>query len=355
MLVTELFARSRRDAALRELAKRNIEIRQYNDCLALSYGPRAKKNDSLACECRSLLLSPDGLSVFSRSFPRFFNYGEMPGKFDFSGTQVFEKIDGSLCVLYFHPAREKWEFRTRRTAFGEYKVDGANVTFGNLAAKAAKTLDFPNLDKNFSYVFELVSPESKIITPYNECALYYLASFDNRDGSEQEYQPGLEYVSRHLKCRALRTFAFQDIGQIIEMAKNLPAVEEGYVIRNCRGERIKIKNPAYVALALLNSKGSFTGKRILELIESGDDSEVLAYFPEQRKKFESVARARTDFIAETENIYQKIKDIEGQKEFAIAALKFPQAPLLFQMRKGMSAKKAWENAGNKKSELLKID
>ena len=55
-------------------------------------------------ECRGLVLHAQTHDLVARSFPRFFNWGEMAEEmkgFDFSDFTVHTKEDGSLVLLYF--------------------------------------------------------------------------------------------------------------------------------------------------------------------------------------------------------------------------------------------------------------
>lgn len=67
-------------------------------------------------------------------------------------------------------------------------------TFGELIRTAVnyKDLDFNNLNKNFTYMFELVSPYTKIVIPYSETKLYHLATRDNTTFEELETDIGVE-------------------------------------------------------------------------------------------------------------------------------------------------------------------
>jgi tRNA splicing ligase len=61
------------------------------------------KNHPIVRECRGLVLNSTDWSVAARSFPRFFNWGEVAEEmkdFDFSDFLVQSKEDGSLCLIY---------------------------------------------------------------------------------------------------------------------------------------------------------------------------------------------------------------------------------------------------------------
>jgi len=94
------------------------------------------KTDPIVMECRSLILDSE-FNVVSRSFDRFFNYGEaqnvMP-EIDWSKAVVYPKIDGSLIKIYNY--KGTWYVSTRGMAFADSKVNGFDMTFKDLVMKA---------------------------------------------------------------------------------------------------------------------------------------------------------------------------------------------------------------------------
>src|SRR4051812_20747999 len=76
------------------------------------------KTNPIVRECRALTLHGDTHELISKSFSRFFNWGEVVEEmslFDFSSFTVQEKLDGSLAKLFFFNGR--WHGSTR-ASFG---------------------------------------------------------------------------------------------------------------------------------------------------------------------------------------------------------------------------------------------
>lgn len=291
-----------------------INSRLYDDSVVLNYDQsRKSRASSLALNCRALQLSLDGFAVLSRAFDRFYNFGEKHSgsRFSSDSSLVFDKIDGSLCILYYHPDQERWHFRSRTTAYGELEIEATGYSFAELAAEAAgktdtdlHTLDLP--DKGLSYVFELVSPLTRIITPYEQTELYFLTAFHNETGREcleGESEPAIKYrkvyeaVRSSIQCRPLNCCRFTNISELKSKAAALPPEREGFVILNRNGERFKLKNPAYVAQHLRQTRYADMMEGYLQLLESGEDLEYLAYFPQKKKLFEQMEEAKKEFFA----------------------------------------------------------
>ena len=345
-----------------------IESKLYEDSVILNYNLNlvSYPDAEIVSECRALQLDRGDLSVVSRAFNRFLNYGEgdteRSFKFD-DKTVVYDKIDGSLLILYWHGKRRSWEVRTRKSAYGENKIDGCKEVedFRSLALLAMKKesledLNNSDLDKGKSYVFELVSPENKVITNWQTREVFYLSTFENESGAESEYEKGYAYIREYVNCRELGKYKLSRIEDVLDLAKKLKPVEEGYVVRNGKNERVKVKNPAYVALALLHNGGRITEKRILGLVEIGEDSEYLTYFPEEKGKFEAIKERKRKLLEECQVKYEEVKGIEEQKDFAMEVVKYKYSSILFKLRQGLSIEEIWREAKDSyKRKLLDIE
>ena len=79
-----------------------IRVKRYpaENMVVLNYDQiESPKYEPIARECRSLVLNYQG-DVVSRSFDRFFNYGEGECEVDFSNAVALEKVGGCFwgCV-----------------------------------------------------------------------------------------------------------------------------------------------------------------------------------------------------------------------------------------------------------------
>lgn len=346
-----------------------IESKVYEDSVILNYNLMIANypNDDIVKECRALQLDKNNFSVISRAFNRFLNYGEGDTRETFvfdASTTTYDKIDGSLVILYWHPRRKQWEVRTRKSAYGENTLDGCKTvnTFRELILLALgednlSFLDNSDLNTSNSYVFELVSPENKIVTNYKYRALYYLSTFNNLTGEEPDYDTGYDYIKSYLpSCREVQRYSWGDINTVLEIVKSIAPTEEGYVVRNSQNQRVKVKNPVYVALSHLHNNGQMTNRRILELIEIGEDSEYLAYFPEERERFEQIKSTKQKLIQDSLSKYSELQNIKEQKDFAKEALKYPYSGILFKLRSGAEITEIWNKLSlGSKIKLLNLE
>ena len=193
MMEVQKFIKANGWAAL-ELPPLNIKVRMYEkeQVAVLNYCQiESPKNNPITIECRSLILSyPDG-NVISRSFDRFFNYGEMPdfyADFDINRSVVAEKADGSLIKVYFSPATNQWEISTRSQAFAE----GPHAIGGVFRDWVLRAMNLTELEfqgamvdvgnKDYTYIMEYVSPHNRIVTLYEKSEMVLLAVRSNSTG-----------------------------------------------------------------------------------------------------------------------------------------------------------------------------
>lgn len=325
----------------------SIKVREYDNygIIILNYSMiDSPKLDPIVRECRSLILENKApYNVVSRSFDRFFNYGECPdtNKFNLNTAILWEKIDGSIINVYRY--NNTWNISTRSMAVGEATTPiGDN--FANIF-KSVVNLDVFNKynDDNKTFIFELVSPLTRIVKPYKESDVYLLSVRCKNTGKEATLEE-LHNYSKELNIKLPKYYKFVDYDSIVASFKDIDAFDEGYVaIDFTNHHRIKIKNPSYLAIANLRENGAISEKRLVHLVFAGDTEEYLNIFPEDTDIFEPYIKAFTLLLSDIHDNYTKYKNIDNQKEFALAIKNLHYKSILFQMRKGEAVQDILDN------------
>lgn len=313
-----------------------IKVTEYIDRYVLNYdqiNSSSFKFHPVVRVCRQLILSKDLKRILHRSFDRFFNYGEddiSTAEFDISQAICDEKLDGSLIGVYFDG--ERWRTCSRLMAYAEGPLPKNTANYSTFEELIRCEVDLKPIyhygDYDCSYLFELVSPYNRNVTKYFKTRMVLLAVRNKITG---------QYLDREIEAKRIgwkhlpKTYQFSSFDEILQSMKDLHVLEEGYVC--CSGDqRIKIKNPIYVAISHLRDNGTLNPKRIIKIVESYEEEEYLAYYPEDRKFFEKYIEVR-DFLPRFfEDQYQKVKDLKTPKEFALAIEDIPFKSILFKMR-----------------------
>lgn len=316
-----------------------IDVKKYNDRVVLNYNQiNSPKFHPIVKECRGLILSKPDHKILCRSFDRFYNYREdqRTNEFDISKAVIEEKLDGSLINIYHDGI--KWQAATRKMAFAE-GTTVRGIKFEDLFIKGLGNDPndvFKKIDRDLVIIFELVSPENRIVTPYETEEVYLLDVRERNKGTFYGHESTYYWdIPKGTKWRYPKKYTFSNLEEIMESIKKLSAMEEGYVAK-IDTWRIKIKNPAYLAISHLRDNGVISEKRIIELIFMNEQDEYFSYFPEDRKYFEPYIKAFEKMLLDIENTYLNNKHIENQKEFALAINNCPAKSAIFAWRKGIN-------------------
>jgi T4 RnlA family RNA ligase len=254
--------------SLSDLEKEHgIKVKVYDGFVGLNYSMiDSVKSDPITIECRSLKLQKlkDGFSIASRSFDRFFNYGEMPDKykhFDFSNALVMEKADGSIIPIWYNRYNSTWEISSRSAIFGESLAPN-NITYRQsvLDTVGLTEEEFQNIFKekakeDFTYIFEYISPANQIVTLYERNEIVLLGIHHNHTGqylSIKDMELFLNSLSdlKNVKnTRMPKILKCNSFKEVIEAANRLEKLQEGFVCWDYFNDlRVKVKSKKYVAL-----------------------------------------------------------------------------------------------------------
>jgi len=266
-----------------------IHTNQYKTLVALNYDMiDSPKSHPIVLDCRGLILEIGSWKVISYPFRRFFNINEVPeltGDFDYSTAVGLQKLDGTLIELFNY--NDEWLMSTRMIIQNDIKILFTDFTFLSLFHETVKhyQLLWQFLDKSYTYVFELTAPENRVVTIYDKRELHLLTV---RNQFLKEVP--LEELQEWSRKIGVPIPIIVDIGNkqsIIDLAKNLATLEEGFVAVNYNQlendglsfKRIKIKNPSYVAIAHIKDRACST-RALLGLIYDNQQDEFVGYFPE---------------------------------------------------------------------------
>ena len=307
-----------KDALVEKFA---IKMREYDDLWVLNYDQISSrpKDHPIVCECRQLILSKDFTEVYHRGFDRFFNFGENGVKdFPIHESLAFEKMDGSLLGVYFHPLHEKWYACTRSMAFAEGTTTNGTVFYDlvkrALGNREVNDIFYNTFNPDYSFIFELVSPESRVVKPYQETALYILALRNKKTGEYKEYDSFFDY-QEFTFCKYPKKYSFVSIEDCIQFNKDNPdPFDEGFVCYHPETQtRIKIKSPSYLAIANLRMNGAISTKRIIDLVFMQDYEEYLQLFKEDANLFEPYIKAFDKLYEDVHDMMRLYGDIDNQK------------------------------------------
>lgn len=278
----------------------------------------AKESDPLAQECRGLVLArEDGCPIFGEvlsdgklnrdnmepgktkilAYPmkRFFNYGQGAAatiSWNDSSLAVLEKLDGTLCIVYYDPFSSKWCIATRAVPEADLLMDNGLFTFRTLFEKAlldtcGKSFDefTSNLGSNWTYCFELTTPYNRIVVNYPNNSITLLSAREINTMDEIDINNDLNraFLNKDMpEIPIVQAHKFSTIDSLVDWVSSLnPMEHEGVVVRDSKFNRIKIKNAAYVAYNRVRDTLGTSERNCLEIILQEKDDDVIPFLPEE--------------------------------------------------------------------------
>lgn len=281
-------------------------------------------------ECRGIVLDEaNDWAPVARGFDKFFNLGELlAARVDWATARVQEKVDGTLCMAYFYDG--VWHVATTGLPDASGPVGDAKLTFAELFWRTFDRRRLGDELCELTVLFELTTPLNAIIVEQREARVTLLGARHTASGREI----GASEASRWLGgVPAVREFALASVDDVLASFDGLdPRAQEGYVVVDGEFQRVKVKHPAYVRLHHL--KFSLTTKRLVEAVRLGEGAEVAAALPELADRVRDVEIRLARLSDEVDTDYDRIRDVEDPRAFAIAALETRFSAALFGLRKG---------------------
>lgn len=271
------------------------------DLIIWNYTPRcayAGAWDYITLQARGLITTNDG-TIVARPFPKFFNYEELNGGIPAEPFKVYEKMDGSLGIMYW--VNDKPFISTR----GSFESEMAAVANRLLQTKYQGV----RFNSSLTYLFEIVYRANRIVVDYGDTEdLFFLAAIDTETGEEYEIgDPGTP--------RAKQYDGIRDLSEIKQYENDR---DEGFVIRFESGLRVKIKFAEYKRLHKLLTQVS--SKSIWESLRDGKPlDEILERVPDEFYRWVRKTKADLERQYATVEALAKaeFRDMGDRKESAL--------------------------------------
>ena len=235
--------------------------------------------------------------------------------------EVYEKLDGSLGILYF------WENKAYIATRGSFS--------SSMALHATSVLntryDVSLLDKSKTYLFEIIYPEDLHIVTYKDIDdIFLLAVIDNETGIDDD----ISKWNNVFKCTT-KYDGFSDYTKIREAfsGKN----REGFAIKLKSGFRMKLKFAEYWKLHFL--KAGFTEKQILQYLIDDDKESIQKYldmFDEEHQIYYNriIDKFKEAYNSILDKARMQYREFDTDKEAAVYFNTCDYPHIMFCIRKG---------------------
>lgn len=310
-----------------------IGANRDGDLVSLKYNQiESPMHDPVVQECRGMVVCTRRNRVLAHPYNKFWNHGDVPAApIDWNTARVFEKLDGSLMILFWDDEIGDWTVASSGTprAGGSYGADSSRTyadafwhTFDSLGMCKPSRRDV-------CFMLELCAADNRIVVRYEKPRLVLHGARNMETGVELAH-PELCGIGEDLNWEVVRAYLIASIADALAAASELdPLATEGFVVVDAAFNRVKIKSPRYVVLH--HMKGEATTRRAIELWQTGETKELLAYFPEMEPAIAPV-HAALDFASYAALLdFSKNRSAATRKDFALAVKDSPWSAATFRL------------------------
>ncbi len=355
------------------------------DLTIWNYSPRVQYErlwDDITIQCRGLVTNTKG-EIVARPFKKFFNYEEhKPEDLPNENFEVYEKMDGSLGILFYYEEELTDERRYNIWFNNNYETgmerffDPKNLPdFDNtyydptpktkgewiLATRGSFTstqaikgrellekYDYNRLAKDYTYLFEIIYPENRIVCNYDFEDLILLGMIHTKTGDEVNIHNDnnedirLKNLIKNLNIKVVTLYKTWGEGYDL-LKEEISNDKEGYVIRFKNGFRMKIKGEEYIRLHRILT--NISNRDIWEYLKDNKPfDELLEKVPDEFNNW--VKETARDLTVRFENIEKDYREIFenlnnrnlSRKDFALRAKQYRHSNILFNMLDGTNPK-----------------
>ena len=293
-------------------------VNASGDKVSLNYDQiLSKPGDPVVAQCRGLIIRPRDTSflklpdwkmkivgevdVLARPMDRFYNRGDSnAAAVDWSdkNLRVYEKLDGTMIVLYWDGLHDRWHAGTRSVSEADLPIQKENLQigdmtfsqlfwqslwqtlcqlgYGDIPAAAPTAYDavrefLDELNKDNTYVFELTGPYNRVVVKYDTKRVYLLAVRNNVTGHEEP----IENFSSGMFLHAQKWSLHEPIALVAFIETCDPAKFEGAVVVDSNFHRQKVKSAAWAFSSRAKDMVTTSPRAALECIISSKLDDVI--------------------------------------------------------------------------------
>ena len=348
------------------------------DLTIWNYTPKVQYErlwDDITIQCRGLVTNSKG-DIVARPFKKFFNYEEhKPEDIPNEEYVVYEKLDGSLGILFYYEYKLSDErryniwfnnnyetgmerffdpnnlpnfddpyYEPTPNTMGEWIMATRGSFTSPQAIKGKELLEkynFNRLHTDYTYLFEIIYKENRIVCEYDYEDIVLLGMIETKLGNEVNIRNSNEDIRfqnmiSNIGFRVVMLYKTWGEGYDL-LKEEISNDREGYVIRFKNGFRMKIKGEEYKRLHRILT--NISNRDIWEYLKDNKPfDELLEKVPDEFNNW--VKDTVKDLTTRFENIDDEYNDIFNsittidRKKFAEKAKHYQYPSILFAMYDG---------------------
>ena len=302
-----------------------IKVKDDGALSIFTYDIFADFYDPVVQEARGIIIDTEKKDVVCCPFRKFGNSHEgYADKIDWKTAVVQEKVDGSIVKLWNNNGL--WQFSSNGMIRASDVVFQTGYNMENIIEQTAEwnvlreLCQNDKLNKNYTYIFELVSPFNQVVIQYDKPALYHIGTRNNKTGQE--------YSDIDLGIRKPKVYPLHSLGECINAATTLNTGDfpdnEGFVVVDAKFNRVKVKCPEYLVYHHAINNGKISKEDAWELVHADDFnldtfvkmapahvSDAMRYYVEEFTK------TKAEAIAFVDEVHKMVEDGLSRKDIAM--------------------------------------
>ncbi len=269
--------------------------------------------DDITIMARGLILDTIAEKIIATPFPKFFNYGERLDSTEHYAAlrdmpfETFEKMDGSLIIIYHHNGN--WKCATKGSLGSEQAIWATDWLH--------KNLKITSLLPGITYLAEAIYPQNRIVVDYKGEEKLVLLGAYLENGKELNVKDIDEHASL-ANFPIVSSHNYSKISELLAIANSLDCNSEGFVIRFQDGSRLKIKGAEYCRIHKIVT--GITPLAMWRLMRDSEISldEIRKQIPEEFwGDFDNIRnllkKQLSDIIAEVEVAKEEFKELSDKE------------------------------------------
>ncbi len=277
---------------------------------------QCKNWNSFNSFCRGLVLDLDQKKIVAYPFDKFFSYNANEVEIIDTSEKIpiTKKYDGTMITVFLYQNNTHC---ITRSSFDNFQIKNSLQIINSYYPKMKQLLE-----KNYTLIFEYISPKNRININYLLEELILLGIRDLNSGELLSYE-NLKFISEKYSLKLAEQVTIS-LEQLINLAKTDESeiFDEGWII-SIGSKLIKLKSWKYL-LTLRIIKEGLTKKQIIDKLFSNETNIIDIFIAELPDVFKNdiekfCNKVNSDFINLKNDIldkYKQINYIESPKDFA---------------------------------------
>jgi len=267
----------------------SISINEMDKLILLKYNKCIYNTGwhNLAKLCRGKIIEDGTYDIVSYPFDKFFNLGEVEESNELtvaelikntSNLYVTDKKDGSTIIV------SKYKGKAIVTTNGSF--DNIQISLAKELFKKKYNEFYDNIPEGFTFVFELIHPENKIILDYGNDEKLYLLAIRNLKTLKLLPFENVSELAKQYKLDLVDSESFTSLDNMMKLACDMQdANKEGWVVRLVGKDfdfMFKLKLQEYFLLH--RSMSSVSLKKVYTLIQTDEIDTFLNLIDDEVKE-----------------------------------------------------------------------